>query len=178
MPSCQAWGCANTSGKTAVKKHYHKIPEPPKEIQRAERWLHNIGTGHTPQTFKFGSSKVVCSDHFHPNCYEEDKIAKTLGIESKKVALKVGAVPTIFKHKIYDEINMSGETVPLQYSEHIRKREELQQHKEVSLIFDQVGPGGAVSPPSYWTWHLVEGPQNFLFDFQKNEILMKTYEIR
>ena len=37
--------------------------------------------------------------------------AKVMGYESKRRNLKPGAVPTIFSHKIYDTINMDGETV-------------------------------------------------------------------
>ena len=131
MPSCQAYGCSNTSGKTTGKISYFHFPDPSKEKARAERWLHNIGTGYTVTSFKFSRSKVVCSDHFHDNCYETDMRAKVMGYESKRRNLKSGAVPTIFHHKSYDTINMDGETVG-KFRKSC-KRIQQSEHRDVSL---------------------------------------------
>ena len=111
MAYCQAYGCSNQHGKTKAI-HYFSFPNVEKDKLRVERWLHNIGTCHTTKSFKFNKNKKVCSDHFHPNCYLEDKMAKMLGYTPPKVKLKNGAIPTIFVHKMYDVINMSGETIP------------------------------------------------------------------
>lgn len=111
MPSCQAYGCANTSGKSPGKISYFHFPDPNKEKARAEKWLHNIGTGYNLQSFKFSRSKVVCSDHFHENCFEIDMQAKLMGYLPKRRNLRPGALPSIFKHRVYDMINMDGEMV-------------------------------------------------------------------
>ena len=97
MPYCQAWDCQN------------------KPEDHAGKNLHNCGLGWTIVTFKWNRNKKVCSDHFHPKCYEEDMMAKMLG-GKPKVRLKAGAVPTIFSHKTYDTINMDGEMMPPQPS--------------------------------------------------------------
>ena len=76
-------------------------------MAQAERWLHNIGTGYAVESFYF-KGRVVCSDHFHANCFEVDMMANVMGSTSKRRNLKSGAVPTIFKHKTYDMINMNG----------------------------------------------------------------------
>ena len=129
MPSCQAYQCANTSGKTPGKKSYFQFPDPVKEKDRAEKWLFNIGTGHTVNKFNFNKNKVVCSDHFHENCFVVDKIAEYLGHEPKKRFLKDGAIPTIFKYKTYKEINMNGEVITERISS--SKRSQKREHDEV-----------------------------------------------
>ena len=112
MPNCQAYGCKNESGRTPVKRSYHYFPDPKKENSRAGAWLHNIGTGFTINTFNF-DKKVVCGEHFHPNCFKVDMKAKLLGYTPKRTLLKPGAIPTIFVHKTYDVININGETILL-----------------------------------------------------------------
>lgn len=115
MPSCQAYGCGNTTGKTSASHRisYYRIPHPSKEKNRAKRWLHNIGTGHNVNSFKFTKDRVVCSDHFHENCFQRDLQAELLDYVPRKRNLKPGAIPTIFNYKTFDVINMDGETVSL-----------------------------------------------------------------
>ena len=110
MVFCQASGCSNG---TRNRKHFFRFPNPLKDRERCKRWLENIGTGLTLETFVFNNNKRICSDHFHLNCLEEDKVSKVLNIESKKVCLVAGAIPTIFKHNVYSMINMNGEEVSL-----------------------------------------------------------------
>ena len=62
---------------------------------------------YTVESF-YSKGKVVCSDHFHANYFEVDMMANVMGNTSKRRNLKSGAVPTIFKHKTYDMINMNG----------------------------------------------------------------------
>ena len=133
MVYCQAFGCKNKpERKTAEKKHYFSFPHPEKEKQRCERWLHNIGTGYTIQTFTFNSNKKVCSEHFNPECYEEDKMAKMLNY-TPKVRLKAGAIPTIFTHKVYNIINMNGDVASEKCSAASLKRLEEEEHSQVTI---------------------------------------------
>ncbi len=108
MPSCLAFGCSNTSGRCDGKQLF-VIPRPlnEREKQRASQWLHNIGTGFTVSSFKFISSKTVCEDHFHVDCFKEDLRAKLMGSKPKKILIP-GAIPTIFKHNNYEMINIDG----------------------------------------------------------------------
>ena len=68
MVNCQAYGC-NNSSRTEGPGHgktYFLISNPnrfPEKRDHAARWRHNIGTGWTVKTFKFGTSKKVCQDH-------------------------------------------------------------------------------------------------------------------
>ena len=114
MPSCAAYGCSNTTGKASSKKFF-VIPKPKNEAEslRSARWLHNIGTGHTVKEFKFSKEKVVCEDHFHEKCFNKVKEKMMSQIDSTKRYLELlpGAVPTIFNHQTYHEINMDGTCV-------------------------------------------------------------------
>ena len=54
--------------------------------------------------------RVVCSDHFHPDCFKllrQTSLAK----KKKRKELVPGAVPSVFVHKVYEEINMDGTKV-------------------------------------------------------------------
>ena len=90
-------GCSNkSSGKTGTQNvSYFHFPDPVKDKARAERWLHNIGTGYTVESFYF-KGKLICSDHFHANCFEVDMMANVMGNTSKRRNLKSGAVTNYF----------------------------------------------------------------------------------
>ena len=120
MPFCQAHGCSNQTKKGLS---FHRFPDITKEKERAERWLHNMGTTSTPKTFQFNKFKYVCGDHFHPDCYEENLQAKMLGYKAAK-KLKPGAIPSLFKHKTYDIINMDGTSATTRPMLNKRKRNE------------------------------------------------------
>ena len=89
MPSCQSYGCSSkSSGKTRTQNvSYFHFPDPKKDQARAERWLNNIGTGYTVESFYF-KGKVVCSDHFRVNCFEVDMMANFMRYTSKRRNLK------------------------------------------------------------------------------------------
>lgn len=112
MPTCLAHGCHQTTGKLPIKKSFFQVPKPinEEELQRSIRWLQNIGRDFDFKDFKFTGNKTLCEDHFHPLCFEKNTQAKLLGIEQRRKTLVPGAVPTIFEHKIFDEINMDGRT--------------------------------------------------------------------
>ena len=68
MPSCLAYRCSNTTGKVK-DKHFYRFPDPNKEKLRAVRWLPNMGNSkYTINNFVASRNKVLCEDHFHPNC--------------------------------------------------------------------------------------------------------------
>ncbi|XP_069047993.1 zinc finger protein 628-like isoform X2 [Lepisosteus oculatus] len=94
MWQCKALGCTNSRRKT-VKKKFFCVPKPtnPERAVIVKKWLHNLGTGHTLDTFPFGRNAVVCEDHFTPDCYERDLKAELLGCKPK-TRLKPDAVPT------------------------------------------------------------------------------------
>ena len=74
MVCCQAYGCKNHDrpGTPGHRKLYYQIPDPtrhPEKADLAARWLHNIRTGWTVKTFKFGKHKKVCEDHFESSCF-------------------------------------------------------------------------------------------------------------
>ena len=119
MAFCQAYGCSNKRGRTIREGEtlsFFKFPDPVKDVERAKRWLHNIGTGFNISTFKFDKNKTVCSDHFHANCFEQNLVAEFLGYTpAKPRKLKEGAIPTIFSYKTYDVINMNGEKVTTKF---------------------------------------------------------------
>ena len=116
MPSCLAFGCANTNGRS-VEVSFYRIPDPKKDKARAARWLHNMGNS-TWKISNFVATKdrVVCSDHFHPDCFKRDLKFELLPQTSqakkkKRKELVPGAVPSVFVHKVYEEINMDGTKV-------------------------------------------------------------------
>ena len=91
MPSCQALPLvALTQVENAWKHSYFHFPNPVREkAQVAERWLVNIGTGYTINTFKFSKDKVVCCDHFYVNCLELDRPAQLLGYTPHKSETRI-----------------------------------------------------------------------------------------
>ena len=72
MPSCLAFGCSNTSGKTQDVSYY-QIPDPKKNRALASRWLHKTGNSKWNVNNLIPSrDRGVCSEHFHPNCLQRD----------------------------------------------------------------------------------------------------------
>ncbi|XP_057291883.1 uncharacterized protein LOC130614472 [Hydractinia symbiolongicarpus] len=136
MPSCLAYGCSQTTGRVTTKKSFFMIPKPVNTTEnfRAAQWLHNIGTGLNVETFPFGKNKVVCEDHFHPDCIKDDLKGRLTGIPSKRKELLCGAVPTIFKHETYESINMDGTTVLKRDSSLKRKMQEECLHTVKKLL--------------------------------------------
>ena len=90
--------------------------------------------------FEFSRNRVLCSDHFHSSCFERNMQSELLDKDDfpqrKKPNRKLidGAIPTIFKHKVYDEINMDGTKVLLKESAS-RKRSLDLERKHVSFFF-------------------------------------------
>ena len=58
-----------------------------------------LGQG-TALSHNFSQDRVVCEDHFHPDCFQIDMKAKLLNYEPKSKKLVTGAIPTIFVHKM------------------------------------------------------------------------------
>ena len=121
------------------------------ENLRAARWLHNIGTGHDVKTYNFTQDKVVCEDHFHSDCFQIDKMAILLNYIPKSKKLVPGAVPTLFNHKTFDQINMDGTVVTTR-----AKRVRDQHNDNDIMIIDEnyrISPVGKISKTSLW-WSL------------------------
>ena len=125
MPTCQACKCTNTTGRTTKDKSFLKISEPKiaTERERAQQWLHNMGQD--TKTFKFSRNSVLCEDHFRKDCTKMNLMYEHFNMQPGKRELAEGAVPTIFAHQIFDQINMDGNTVLLtrHVSENKRKRD-------------------------------------------------------
>lgn len=131
MPSCGAHGCSNTSGRTEGKS-YFIIPDPAKNRELCVRWLHNTGNSSlTISNFVYKRSSVVCSDHFHPLCFERDIRSEICPSFKKKVKLVPGAIPTIFKHRTYDQINIDGTVCS---NRKATKRSMEMERTEVSIV--------------------------------------------
>ena len=125
MPSCLAFECSSTTGKVREKKSFHKIPNPKKEKARASQWIHNMGNAKIEvNKFEASKDKVCCSDHFHKNCFKRNFMSELMPNHSKKLSTDLvdGAIPTIFKHKVYDVINMDGTSMPPLKESASRKR--------------------------------------------------------
>ena len=126
----------NTTGK-ANERRFYVIPNPKKknEKTRAATWLHNIGTGYNVNNFKFGNNQVVCSDHFHQDCFNHVKkelMKKYVDPYKCYLELLPGAVPTIFKHRVYEQINMDGKTVKGSRSSSLKRSQE-DEHQQVCI---------------------------------------------
>ena len=74
MPMCLAAGCTSFTGKKNVeKKSFFRIPNPQNEYERAARWIHNMANSSLGiNNFVANKDKVVCSDHFHPDCFKRN----------------------------------------------------------------------------------------------------------
>ena len=66
MPTCQAYKCTNTTGRTTKGKSFFKIPEPKNatEQKRAQQWLDNMGMRQDIKTFKFRRNSVFVETIF------------------------------------------------------------------------------------------------------------------
>ena len=49
------------------------FPDPKCREERAMKWLHNIGTGHTVDKFSVGRHKIVGKDHFEHWCFQMEQ---------------------------------------------------------------------------------------------------------
>ena len=99
MPTCIAYGCSNTAKKSDIKRGFFQVPfrKNKEEKKHAARWLHNIGSGYVRTIFILTALKEISK-------------AEMLNYRAK-MKLRPGAVPTIFKHRVFDQINMDGTVV-------------------------------------------------------------------
>ena len=98
MPTCQAYKCTNTTGRTTKGKSFFKIPEPKNatEQKRAQQWLDNMGLRQDIKTFKFRRNSVLCGDHFHKNCIKRNLMYEHFNMQPGIKEFVEGTVPTIF----------------------------------------------------------------------------------
>ena len=135
MPTCLAYGCANTTDRVSIKKGFFMIPRPLKENKKNQslKWFHNMGTGMDIKKFSFGRNKCLCEDHFHPDCFKCDLKAELMGTNPRKELLP-GAIPTIFKHRNFDQINMDGTKI-INRTSSLKRTQALSQVYLSLLIF-------------------------------------------
>ena len=105
---CNAYGCSNLTGKSKGKAFF-KIPDPEINYDLCRRWLHNIGNAKLSiKNFKPKPHNVVCIDHFDPVCIQRDFRSEMVPSFRKNIKIVPGAIPTIFQHKFYDQIDIDG----------------------------------------------------------------------
>ena len=50
------------------------------------------------ETYVFNTKKLVCEDHFTPDCFERNHVAESLNFFQRCKKLKPDAVPTLIIH--------------------------------------------------------------------------------
>ena len=101
-------GCDNKTGVHQISTF--RIPNPFKftdhnsakfkqEKERAKKWLVSLKRGFTLDTFHFTKDKIICEEHFEPQMFEEDVLAKLLGCTPSRKRLKPDAIPTLFPYR-------------------------------------------------------------------------------
>ena len=96
IPTCQAYKCTNTTGRTTKGKSFFKVPAPKNATERkwVQQRLRNMGMG---QDFTI---ILICNQ--------------------EKKDLVAGDIPTIFPNQIFDQIKMDGTKVLL--TRHVLER--------------------------------------------------------
>ena len=76
--------------------------------KRGAKWLHNMGTGHDVNALPSVGTKLFVLAIFIRTVIKKDLKAQLLGYKpiKERKELVEGAIPTIFVHKIYEQINM------------------------------------------------------------------------
>nr|XP_011431619.2 uncharacterized protein LOC105331212 [Crassostrea gigas] len=97
MPACQALNCRNKQGQ--CKKSFFVIPNPAKDDaskQRCKQWLTNLRNRKLRfENYVFNARKLVCEDHFTPDCFDRNPVAESLNFLPRCKKLKPDAVPTL-----------------------------------------------------------------------------------
>ena len=78
----------------------------------------------------------MCIRHFHADCFERNLMSDLLTNHDwrKKKKLRPGAIPTMFKHKVHDMINLDDTTVSFKSSASQKRRSTLE-GTEINYIF-------------------------------------------
>lgn len=100
MPHCMVPGCTNHSRKTKLIS-YHRVPID-KQLQKA--WIERIQRDDPCKPF----NSYVCSEHFTPDCFEENLREVVSGYSSRR-RLKPNSVPSIFSRKRAVKPRATGE---------------------------------------------------------------------
>lgn len=97
MPACQAFNCTNKQGECS--KSFFVIPNPAKDAaskRRCKQWITNLKNGKLCfETYVYNTKKLVCEDHFTPDCFERNLVAESLNFFPRCKKLKPDAVPTL-----------------------------------------------------------------------------------
>ena len=126
MPQCQAINCSNRQHRGG--KSFFQIPDPRKsKFHRAlcKKWLDLLRNDKLCiSNFVGNKSRVVCEDHFLPDCFEgvfSNSVAASLNFKHKRKQLKPDALPTIV-HVNTD----TSQAHSRRSSDQIKKRREAQ----------------------------------------------------
>ena len=71
MPQCKAKLCTVKPGQGISA---FEIPDPKKNRQLSEQWIHNLGIKKiwTQKTYKYSNQNIVCEKHFENECFRRD----------------------------------------------------------------------------------------------------------
>ena len=71
MPQCKARFCKVKRGQGISA---FAIPDPKKNRQLCQQWIHNLGLKNLDiKTFKYSKQNIVCERHFEEHCFKRDK---------------------------------------------------------------------------------------------------------
>ena len=71
MPQCKARFCKVKRGQGISA---FAIPDPKKNRQLCQQWIHNLGLKRLDiKTFKYSKHNIVCERHFEEHCFKRDK---------------------------------------------------------------------------------------------------------
>ena len=97
MPTCSAFGCCYTSGKSTREAGIvlHRFP---RDVSRARQWWERCRDKEPFPSLTYYAKKFLCSQHFTQEDYNVDRMSVFEGKPSRKRGfMKDGAVPTIFR---------------------------------------------------------------------------------
>ena len=71
MPQCKAKFCTVKRGQGISA---FAIPDPKKNRQLCEQWIHNLGIKNLDiKTYEYSKQNIVCERHFEEECFKKDK---------------------------------------------------------------------------------------------------------
>lgn len=112
------------------------IPNPAKDAaskRRCKQWITNLKNGKLCfETYVFNTKKLVCEDHFTPDCFERNHVAESLNFFPRCKKLKPDAVPTLINTSKGKKGQESKKTARSNYLKLQQKRERAKVRKSKS----------------------------------------------
>lgn len=94
--ACRAFRCRNNPQRNPELR-FHRFPKN-EELRR--RWIDAAFPKALGRPWSPTSHSTLCSEHFAPDCYQQNlEMLKHVGLSTKHARLKSDAVPTVFKHQ-------------------------------------------------------------------------------